>query len=287
MQKVYTLEPTKHPYLFRVMDMDGNWTHYLYRSGSEEKYLRAVNFILEKGYPREHNLDRRMLNTRPESRFKVFEEYITRVLYSCEKGRSIHRLLDEMIQQEEVPSCEQAAETNRQKAIVSFVKFWEAHDPEIIVSEYPVFNLVEGTAGTLDAVVRIRKTCNVRICECRAIVGKIGIWDWKTGNSINPEHSAQLGAYANAENINSIIPARMTEKEFRPFGENTTMPVSVRENKIEYGAILRIGTDHITTGGYQMRAFVGPALDEAYTRFGCAKVIADFTYKPFQPEIVG
>jgi hypothetical protein len=76
----------------------------------------------------------------------------------------------------------------------------------------------------------------VKVCKCETLVGKIGLWDWKTSSGIRAGYSAQTASYALSENIGQYLPMG---------------------REIEYTAILRLGTAHEITKAYEMRAFDG------------------------------
>jgi hypothetical protein len=59
-------------------------------------------------------------------------------------------------------------------------------DAEVLASEFQVWNLTLGYAGTADLLIRLRD-------------GSPWLVDIKTGRSIQPNHALQLGAYAMAE----------------------------------------------------------------------------------------
>jgi hypothetical protein len=263
MVKQYTLEPTKNPGLFRVVDMNGDWTHYLYAApGTDPReskvFLRSVNDILEHGYPKDTRFEQWLLRTLPQKREEIMR-------YACEKGRSIHHMIDELIQEDNMPTNLAASENMRHQAILSFVRFWELHAPVIITSEYPILNFDLEYAGTLDAILKLTKCCGKALCPCKEIIGKLGVWDWKTGSRIKQEHFAQVGAYKNGKNVKEILPKGMT---------------------VEYGAILRIMAPHADRNTYQLKTAVGKRFDECFEQFLAAKTIAGFSYKGFDPDII-
>lgn len=61
---------------------------------------------------------------------------------------------------------------------------------ELLASEFQVFNLTIGYAGTVDALVRLRD-------------GSIWIVDYKTGKGLYSDHALQLVGYAQAEFVGS------------------------------------------------------------------------------------
>lgn len=57
---------------------------------------------------------------------------------------------------------------------------------QLLASEFQVFNLTEGYAGTVDALVRLRD-------------GRVFVVDYKTGKGLYSDHALQVVAYAQAE----------------------------------------------------------------------------------------
>jgi len=71
--------------------------------------------------------------------------------------------------------------------VASFRHFLEDFAPEYEATEATVFNLAEGYAGTLDAIVRV--------------AGRSLVVDYKTGKDIYADVALQLAAYAHAEQV--------------------------------------------------------------------------------------
>jgi len=82
--------------------------------------------------------------------------------------------------------------------LLSFRHFLEDFTPDFELTEATVYNVKEGYAGTLDAVLRIG--------------GRQLLADWKTGKDIYPDVALQLAAYERAEAI------------LLPDGSSTPMP---------------------------------------------------------------
>jgi hypothetical protein len=71
------------------------------------------------------------------------------------------------------------------ECLMSLVDWLDTTKPEIISTEYNVFDEIEGYAGTVDMKCKIN--------------GELYIVDLKTGQSIWPEYELQLSAYRHAE----------------------------------------------------------------------------------------
>ena len=67
-----------------------------------------------------------------------------------------------------------------------FYDWTAASEAQIIASEFQVFNLAAGYAGTVDALVRFPS-------------GQTWLVDYKTGKGVYGDHALQLSAYAHAE----------------------------------------------------------------------------------------
>lgn len=262
--KTYTFQSTSDKDLFRVVDRNGDWTHYYHQPS--DKYLRAVNFILETGYAKGYGLIKWLKSKT--------EEEAERILKSAgEKGDKIHQFINTCLEdggkynfKTTAVNDEKGVATllsyEERDAILSFEHFWKQHDPEIIAKEYPIYDLKHKFAGTLDAIIKINKSCEVKSCSCKNLVGKIGLFDWKSGSGIYSNYGAQLAAYANGENLKDIL----------------------GEHKIDYTAILRIGTTHKTTNGYQLETYDKNETKQHYNEFLSAITIASAEYKEFDPK---
>lgn len=284
--KTYNLKPTKHPKLFRVVDREGNWEHYAFieTKGMPAIFLRGVTTILKNGYVKGPGLLKFLSDHTATERDEILKA-------AGEKGDKVHRAIDMMISLPDpitlggkaYPIAEPIVQKlengvgifNKEAgdyepisneewdALLAFSSFWNAHEPVVLKSEGSLYSIAGGYAGTADAIVILTKACEVKMCKCEDLIGKIGLFDWKTSKGIYPEYYAQSAAYANAENIGEYLPP---------------------EGKIDYIAILRLGTPHKTTGGYEFKAVTGEGLKGAFNLFNAAKSIADFEYTPFNPE---
>jgi hypothetical protein len=263
--KSFTLEPTKHKDLFRVVDREGEWRFYFHEP--TQTYLRGVTTILGDGFPKGEALMQWIGSMPAEEREKRLSE-------ASKRGDKVHRAIDLILNAEEPTEFTRETEIygrdSGQKSrlsnqewdcLLAFSRFWERHDPILYVSEAPLFNISGGYAGTADAIIQLTKECDIKTCCCADLVGKIGVWDWKTSKGIYPNYAAQVAAYAFAGNVTEYVPG-----------------------KPEYGAILLLGTRHVSTGGYHFEAFVGPDLKDAYGAFRAARHMARELTPDFDPE---
>lgn len=262
--KTYTLKPTLDKDLFRVVDMEGDWTHY-YHSPSKT-YLRSVTYILDMGYAKGKRFNEYLLSKTKEEARKIFET-------AGERGNRIHqfiaRIFDEkgkvdrttkVVAEDGVTGV--ALSNSEWRAVLSWERFWNSHGCVRIAHEYPVYNLKSGYAGTLDSLLRMTKACGVRSCKCDKLIGKIGLFDWKSGGGIYESFAAQNAAYSYGDNLYKVL----------------------GDSKVDYTAVLRIGTGHVTTGGYEFKPSDRAQFAIDILGFLAAKTIHDTEYKPFDQD---
>ncbi|MCL4405207.1 MAG: hypothetical protein M1361_01135 [Patescibacteria group bacterium] len=273
--KTYTYEPTKHPRLFRVVDREGNWERYFLTDLVPEKgreistmggvYLRGVTTILDKGYAKGEGLLRFLSQHTESERDEILKS-------AGERGDKVHRAIAMLseglgtlnktdgVYNREIKEYEPLS-NEEWDCLLAFESFWRRHEPIVLQSEAPLYSLEGGYAGTADKIWILTKACDVKMCPCKDWINLIGLNDYKTSSGIYPSYWAQVGAYAKAENI----------KEYLPTGR-----------VIDYTSILRLGTNHKTTGGYEFR--VSNRLGAQYELFGAAKTIANYESNEFDPS---
>ncbi len=257
MAKTYHLEPTKHPDLFRNVDRDGNWKEYFH--APTKLYLRGVTTILDRGYAKPELLTWAKNHSR--------EEIDEKLRVAGDKGDAVHQAIAGLLAtgsfDRDLQILADDNKNNRRltddewDCLLSFGEFWNRHRAICLASEEAVFNLQIGYAGTLDGLVILTQACGVKACPCGNFIGQVGLFDWKSGGGIYESYGAQVAAYANAENL-------------------TQLP--------NYTAILRVGTAHKTTGGYQLEIYDIPETAQHFSEFVAAQTIDDASYKPFDPE---
>jgi hypothetical protein len=271
--KSHTLKETKHPDVFRVVDRDGNWENYYVKS--KNAYLPGVTTILKRGYAKGAFFEQWLSNHTAEEQKEILDA-------AAEKGDKVHRTIDTILSGEYPPGAQpfhlereigifnrttkdyEPLANNEWDALLAFASFWTAHEPVVIASEATLYNIGSQYAGTADAILILTKKCDVKACKCEELVGQIGLYDWKTSSGIRASYSAQVAAYANASNI----------KEYLPLDYESP----------DYTAVLRIGTNHKTTGGYEFKSWNTEETDAAFVRFCSARNIQEFEHKPFNPD---
>lgn len=264
--KSYEYAETKHPDLFRLVDREGNWENYYHKPSG--RFLTGITTVLKRGYPKGAGYENWLSTHTAQEREEILKS-------AGERGDKIHRLIDEALsagtkklvlrRTTSVYSRESGKQellsNDEWDAVLSWARFWNAHKPVHIKSELPVFNLGDSYAGTGDELLILTQKCEVKTCKCEELVGKVGLYDWKTGSGIYPQYWSQLSAIAKADNIGEYLPKGKT---------------------IEYTAVLRLGTQHKTTGGYELKTETDIA--SGFARFLSAKNLADFEHDTFNPD---
>lgn len=266
--KSYELLETKHPDLFRLVDRDGNWTTYFHKPSG--RYLTGITTVLDRGYTKGAGYENWLSMKTPAEREAILQA-------AGENGDKVHRLIDTILSSgkqsfelkrgikvfNRAAQQDETLSNDEWDTILAWCRFWLAHEPVTYASELSVYCLEHGYAGTGDFVGILTKACDVKTCRCEELVGKVGVFDWKTGGGIYASYWSQVSAIVNADNIREYLPAKA---------------------HIEYGAVLRIGTNHKTTGGYEFKTMTADEGAAAFGRFLSAKTIADFEHDQFDPD---
>jgi hypothetical protein len=255
--KTYEPRATSNPDIFRVVDRAGNWDTYYIKS--LDLYIRAATAILKRGYAMPGLLQWAKNHTAEEAeqilqvagdRGDAVHQAIALILSGVQVDRQTKVLADNNVDYRNLTDSEW-------DCILSFERFWNAHQPKLIAFEQTVANVQDGYAGTLDAIIRLTKSCGARCCNCTDFVGYPVLVDWKTSGGIWDNYGAQVAAYA------------MAWQE-RPMPIHST-------------GIVRLGTNHKTTGGYQCEFYNPKETLNHYMEFLAAKRIDDASYRPFDP----
>lgn len=111
-----------------------------------------------------------------------------------DKGSKVHQAIEDLVKGNEVKmdakylnkttEKEEELTVEEYECIMSFASWFNRVKPVVLASEQVVFNDAEGYAGTVDMT-----------CE---IDGRPYILDFKTGQTIWPEHELQISAYKHA-----------------------------------------------------------------------------------------
>ncbi len=257
--KTYTLDKTTNKNILKLVDQNGDWTHYYHKP--TKTYLRAVNYILRTGFTKGPRFEEFLKNNSKEEIENKFKR-------SGEKGDKVHQLIrylfenrgkaDRGLKMRSEETGELELLTNEEwNCVLSFGNFWNKHKPILLAYEFTIFNLEQGFAGTGDAILKLTQKCDIKSCPCNDLVGKTGLFDWKSGSGIWDEQGPQIAAYSHGENI---------------------------ARKMDYTAILRLGTKHKQTSGYELEPYNAEETRNHWKEFLAAMIISDATYKPFDPQ---
>lgn len=299
MSKTFTLEKTKDPRVFRVMDRKGNWQHYFIdQSESNDqsvgKYLRGVTTILDRGYAKGAFFEDYLVSISREQRDEILKN-------AGEKGDKVHKYIEVVLSTFGKPEFgnvfnreigihsrnskqEELLTDDEWYCMLSWAHFMNIHEAYVLTYEIPLYSIKYDYCGTGDAFLILKKSCGVSTCPCSKVIGKLGYWDWKSSKGIRPSYSAQGGAYINAENLSEYLGDR----------------------KPEYIGLLRLGTSHEKTKGYEAKIYLDDkstksevdkeknpkkkfalskrTTEKAFARFLAAKSIDDHEYSPFDPS---
>jgi len=99
-----------------------------------------------------------------------------------ERGTRIHAACDAL--EEEIELFKSSYSLEEWMKINTFVNWYEAYKPELIVKEFPVFSLKGKYAGRLDRIYKIG--------------GEITIVDFKSGSGLHEHFPLQFASYAHA-----------------------------------------------------------------------------------------
>ena len=118
-----------------------------------------------------------------------------------DKGSRVHRAIVDLIDGHSVPmeakyavgdEAAQELSLEEYECLMAFARFWEACEPETIEREVTVFNERDGYAGTMDWIGRLGK-------PPKGLSEGPWLLDWKTGQSVWPEHELQVSAYLHGD----------------------------------------------------------------------------------------
>lgn len=228
----YQNQPTDDPHLFRVVDREGNWSHYF--QDELGVYLPAVNHIINVGFPKGAGLLSWMQ--------KMSEEEAKNILESAgERGSKVHAAIRELIMGNKVeygdPYENSAHKLEPLTAsewdyLVSWVEWAKIFKPQVLNHETAIWNRKHRFAGTVDFIGKITIPAGYKVY----IDGKLTkfdvdttiacLLDWKTSSGIHDNYLLQTSSYAGSIKL----PAK---------GSFCT-------------GVVRIGTKH-QNGGFEMR----------------------------------
>jgi hypothetical protein len=259
--KNFNPEKTDDVSLFRVCDLRGDWTHYY--DEKSKRSLRAVNYILDKGYTKGDQYNKALMNSTPET----WEKKMT---YGQDRGDAIHQEIKNHIYDGKFSRTDQVLSednvtlrnltSDEWLATLSFVRFANEHAIVPITQERAVKNLEVGYAGTFDLIAYLTKSCEGKYCKDTKFIGKLGLWDHKSGKGIYDNYGPQVASYSKCDMTNILE----------------------SNQKIEYTAIDHIGTS--TERGYDLEFYDQEETEKHWKEFLAADTIMRRNYKGFDLE---
>ena len=208
----HTEVPTSHPDLVKLVDREGNWTHY--KHVPTGRFLPAVNHIITNGYNRGKRFHDYLLSVNKEEAKRALET-------AGERGTRVHEAFRDLVNGVEVridskyPSESSSGRfeplTNEEWDFISCGVRWLAMaDLQVNAQDIGVFSLVHGYAGTVDFLGMVKNVLSMP--------------DWKTSTRIWDEYKLQTAAYYTAllemQDPRYITPDRTGIVRFAPGRES-------------------------------------------------------------------
>lgn len=249
----HNYEPTSDPDIFRVVDWDGDWTHYWRKSTGV--YVPAVNHVIKNGFNKGIRFMSWLL--------KVNEEEAKRILESAgDRGSRVHMAIRDLINGVEVkletkyPSDLARGRfdplTNEEwKCIRGFMNWLEDHKPETFLQEQTVWSPHWEYAGTADFIGTIEVTQ-------KRVTNRIPVLiDWKTSSGIYDDHKLQTASY------------------WKAYLDNPPVNV-VKGTRLlpTHTAVVRVGTNHKV--GYEMKLYGPEETMDHFTKFLAVRELHEF-----------
>lgn len=265
----YRFEKTSHPNVKRVVDMDGDWTHYYLVK--EKIYVKAVNHILYHGYTKGPRFNEYLLSITKDEQQKVLKE-------RGDIGTRTHIAISDLIYgvkltmdrkyPSEVRGRQDRLTIEEWKNLMAFKNWCELYSPRLIRHEFAVFSREIGYAGTDDALLIITVPSGSKVFE-KQYWGEdvLLLPDWKSGAGIWDEYQAQVAAY---------LHAAMEMGTYKQF-------FNAFKGKIFTG-IVRVGSRH--ANGYEFKIWnERESLGHNFNLFLAAKTIADNAGEGWEPQV--
>ncbi len=256
---------TDDPDIFRVVDMNGNWTHYYIQS--KNLYVPAVSWILKIGFPKGTRFYEYLLSVTKQESKQILEA-------AGDRGTRVHAAIDNLIEGAEI-SMEalypnditgrpEKLNLSEYSCLLAFQAWADRFKPHVIPVKRTL--ATDSFAGTLDILCSIQLTAGQKV----TLNGKLitltetkrvkVLLDWKTSGGIYSEYKAQVAAYYEA----------------------------IADDSIEYTGIVRLGTAHkngliAEKGyGYEMVIWDKETTYGHIRAFKAARLIYDLESEPFE-----
>ncbi len=258
--KAFSLGATDDPKLSRILDENGDWTHYF--DEESKRTLRATNFILSRGFNKGYAYYEALKNSTPE-------EWERKMQKGADKGDAVHQAATILFSTGKIDITTQIlADDNKTlrnltrgewKAVLALGRLFNDHGMKLATPtsfEKSVKNLEIGYAGTADWFAIMTKECGNRYCKCKNFIGKLGLGDHKSGKGVYADYGPQTASYAHAD-LTKIL----------------------GDKKPEFTFIDHIGVD--TERGYRIAFYDAEETERHWKEFLAADVIMRNDYKPF------
>ena len=265
----YTFEDTSDENIQRVVDSDGNWTHYFLVK--EKKYVKAITHVLDLGYSKGPRFKAYLLSITKDEQQKVLTE-------AGDRGSRSHRAIQDLIMgtkvsmttkyPSEVTGRQEVLSVREWKNLMAFVAWCEIYKPRVIAHEQVI--ATGDFAGTFDALVVITVPSGDKTFP-KGVWGKdvLLLPDWKTSAGIWDEYKAQTAAY-----LYGIIASSKYDKFLEAYSSRI------------FTGVVRLGTKH-ANGGYEFKVWDESTTKNRHYRklFMGALAIANEIEPDFKPEI--
>lgn len=173
---------TKYPHIIKLTQKNSRYYH----NEDRDWYYPSTTYILDC-YPKGKRFDHWLKTKTKLEAEKIQQE-------AKDKGSKIHHAIYDLLNGEEVAfdqfywtegkRREEPLTEDEWDAIISFRKWFENTDVEILESEWTTYSRKHNFAGTVDSIAKVD--------------GKVTVLDWKTGNGIYDNYWLQVAAYMRA-----------------------------------------------------------------------------------------
>lgn len=258
--KNYTLEDTSDKNIKRLVDVNGDWTHY--KLVKQKKLVPAVNYILSLGYNKGPRFAQYLLSVSKEEAKAKLEN-------AGDEGSRFHRAVSDILAgitislETKYPSDVQAGRQEKLSMTEwNYLLAWDAwcekYNPRTVEFERAVASEKWGYAGTFDWVGIITVPDKDKAFD-KEFWGKDVLMlplDWKSSSGIWDEYPAQVAAYADAIRESKLFEEYIKEYKGRIFT-----------------GVVRVGTRH-KNGGFEMKVWNEDETVLNFIKFLAAQEIA-------------
>lgn len=245
---LYSLSPTDRDDVFRVVDLNGDWRWYFDKK--KDRYVPAVNAVLDSGYPKDKRFHDYLLSVSKDEAKKILET-------AGERGSRVHGAI-QLLEEGQTLSFQQLLPnslTGRPEpltmsewlCLLSWAQFVQDFNMTVVPCKRTVVG--DGYAGTLDDIVEITVPESAKRSFPKLVGTKIRVLlDYKTSGAIYDSYWAQVASYF--------------------MGDHGV-------EGITHTGILRLGTAHkngpLDGAGYEFKVSADGQIMQDYAEFRCAR----------------